>query len=49
VRRCEYVSTLASLDYWDVTYNFAGYEHRVQMMTPPGNTILVNAEGEPRV
>jgi uncharacterized protein YcfJ len=49
VQRCEYVPTSARLDYWDVTYNFAGYEHRVQMTTPPGATILVNAEGEPRV
>jgi uncharacterized protein YcfJ len=36
-------------DYWDVTYNFAGYEHRVQLTTPPGPTIVVNAQGEPRV
>lgn len=49
VQRCEAVPASASLDYWDVTYNFAGYEHRVQMMTPPGATILVNAQGEPRV
>ena len=49
VQRCEYVPTSASLDYWDVTYNFGGYEHRVQMTTPPGTTILVNAQGEPRV
>lgn len=49
VQRCELVPASASLDYWDVTYNFAGYEHRVQMTTPPGPTILVNAEGEPRV
>ena len=49
VQRCEYVSTSASLDYWDVTYNFGGYEHRVQMTTPPGTTIMVNAQGEPRV
>ena len=49
VRRCEYVPTSARLDYWDVTYNFAGYEHRVQMTTPPGPTIVVNAQGEPRV
>lgn len=49
VQRCEYVPTSASLDYWDVTYNFGGYEHRVQMTTPPGATILVNAQGEPRV
>jgi uncharacterized protein YcfJ len=49
VRRCEYVPTSARLDYWDVTYNFAGYEHRVQMTTLPGPTIMVNAQGEPRV
>jgi uncharacterized protein YcfJ len=49
VQRCDYVPTSASLDYWDVTYNFAGYEHRVQMTTPPGATIVVNAQGEPRV
>jgi uncharacterized protein YcfJ/chorismate mutase len=49
VRRCEYVSTSARLDYWDVTYNFAGYEHRVQMTSLPGPTIFVNAQGEPRV
>jgi uncharacterized protein YcfJ len=49
VQRCEYVPASARLDYWDVTYNFAGYEHRVQMTTSPGATILVNAEGEPRV
>ena len=49
VQRCEFVPASASLDYWDVTYNFAGYEHRVQMTTPPGTTIVVNAQGEPRV
>ena len=49
VQRCQYVPTSARLDYWDVTYSFAGYEHRVQMTTPPGSTILVNAQGEPRV
>jgi uncharacterized protein YcfJ len=49
VQRCEYVPTSASLDYWDVTYTYGGYEHRVQMMTQPGPTIWVNARGEPRV
>ena len=49
VQRCDYVPTSASLDYWDVTYNFGGYEHRVQITTPPGTTIVVNAQGEPRV
>ena len=34
--------------YWDVTYNYRGMEHRVQMSAPPGATIAVNAKGEPR-
>ena len=34
--------------YWDVTYNFRGMEHRVQMSAPPGPTIAVNENGEPR-
>lgn len=49
VQRCEYVPASARADYWDVTYVFNGYEHRTQMTTPPGSTILVNAQGEPRV
>jgi uncharacterized protein YcfJ len=49
VQRCEYIPASARLDYWDVTYTFGGYEHRVQMTTPPGPTIVVNAQGEPRV
>ena len=49
VQRCANVSTGARLDYWDVTYNFRGYEHRVQTTSPPGATILVNAQGEPRI
>jgi uncharacterized protein YcfJ len=35
-------------DYWDVTYEFRGYRHRVQMSEPPGPTIAVNGDGEPR-
>jgi uncharacterized protein YcfJ len=49
VQRCENVSTPAPVDYWDVTYNFGGYEHHVQTTSPPGRTILVNGQGEPRV
>src|SRR5437773_8257664 len=49
VRRCESVPTSARLDYWDVTYNLGGYEHRVQLTAPPGPTIVVNGQGEPRV
>ena len=49
VQRCEYVPASARADYWDVTYVFAGYEHRAQLTAPPGSTIMVNAQGEPRV
>jgi len=49
VQRCEAVSNNARPDYYDVTYSFRGYEHRVQMTAPPGRTILVNENGEPRV
>jgi len=49
VQRCVNVSTGTQLDYWDVTYNFRGYEHRVQTTSPPGATILVNGQGEPSI
>jgi hypothetical protein len=49
VQRCANVASAGSLDYWDVAYTFRGYEHHVQTTTPPGRTILVNAEGEPRI
>ena len=48
IQRCENVSSNARPDYWDVTYNFRGIEHRVQLSAPPGPTIAVNADGEPR-
>jgi uncharacterized protein YcfJ len=48
VRRCETVPAQAP-SYWDVTYRFRGLEHRVQMTNPPGATVLVNDQGEPRV
>ena len=34
--------------YWDVTYEFHGVQHQVQMSTPPGATVAVNGNGEPR-
>ena len=49
VQRCSDVSRYDNPDYWDVTYEFRGHEHRVQMSAPPGPTILVNRDGEPRV
>lgn len=47
VRRCETVAS-GPPAHWDVTYNFRGANHRVQMGAPPGRTILVNQRGEPR-
>jgi uncharacterized protein YcfJ len=50
VRRCDsnYANSGGSPDYWDVTYAFRGLEHRVQLSSPPGPTISVNRQGEPR-
>jgi uncharacterized protein YcfJ len=48
VQRCENVSRDLQPSFWDVTYNFRGIEHRVQMSSPPGATITVNERGEPR-
>ena len=47
VRRCENVSGQEPA-YWDVTYNFRGTEHRIQMANAPGPTVTVNQRGEPR-
>jgi uncharacterized protein YcfJ len=46
VQRCTTVA--GSPAYWEVGYNFRGVEHRAQMSSPPGQTILVNQRGEPR-
>ena len=48
VQRCTTVPSQAKPEFWDVTYNFRGQEHHVQMTSPPRNTITVNARGEPR-
>jgi uncharacterized protein YcfJ len=48
VQRCENVPSQARPDFWDVTYTFRGQEHRVQMTSPPGPTVTVNEQGEPR-
>ena len=47
VQRCNNVASTTPA-YWDVTYDYRGREHRVQMSAPPGNTIAVNRNGEPR-
>lgn len=48
VQRCASQPSNAPPAYWDVSYNFRGQEHHVQMTTAPGATIAVNAQGEPR-
>ncbi|MGY8904230.1 MAG: beta/gamma crystallin-related protein [Burkholderiales bacterium] len=48
VQRCASVPNQAQPDYWDVTYSFRGQEYRLQMTTPPGNTVTVNNQGQPR-
>lgn len=48
VQRCDNPPQQARPDYYDVIYVFRGQEHRVQMATPPGATITVNEQGEPR-
>jgi uncharacterized protein YcfJ len=48
VRRCENVASTTPT-YWDVTYQYRGVNHRVQMGSDPGATIVVNQNGEPRL
>jgi uncharacterized protein YcfJ len=48
VQRCQEVPSQAPPEFWDVTYNFRGLEHHVQLKAPPGPSITVNRRGEPR-
>jgi uncharacterized protein YcfJ len=50
VQRCQNVPS-GPPEYWEVTYNFHGYDHVIQMSSPPppGSTITVNRDGEPRM
>lgn len=49
VRRCDNVPGSGQVQYYDVDYTYRGAVHHVQMATPPGRTITVNANGEPRM
>lgn len=48
VQRCSDNSGREQVDHWDVTYDYRGITHRTQMTSPPGATVTVNADGEPR-
>jgi uncharacterized protein YcfJ len=48
VQRCQDVPSQARPEFWDVTYNFQGQDHRVQLSAPPGAYVTVNQRGEPR-
>ncbi|MEH0167412.1 beta/gamma crystallin-related protein [Roseateles microcysteis] len=48
VQRCSSVRDQAQPSYWDVSYVFRGRSHRVQLTQPPGDTVTVNRDGEPR-
>lgn len=48
VQRCETVPSQAKTRFWDVGYSFRGQAYQVQMTSPPGATVTVNAQGEPR-
>lgn len=48
VQRCSNQTSQYRTEYWDVTYNFQGQEHRAQLSSPPGSTITVNQYGVPR-
>ena len=48
VQRCDARPSAQNPVYWDVTYDFRGRQHHVQLATPLGGTVTVNANGEPR-
>jgi uncharacterized protein YcfJ len=48
VQRCSNVSDSAPIDHYEVSYSFRGQAHQMQTTTPPGATVTVNRQGEPR-
>lgn len=48
VQRCATVRRHARAEYREVTYNFRGALHRVQMSAPPGRTLIVDESGVAR-
>ena len=48
VQRCSGPVASGPPQYYDVTYRFKGVDRYVQLQRPPGRTITVNRDGEPR-
>jgi uncharacterized protein YcfJ len=48
VQHCSNQPSQTRPDYWDVSYEFRGRQHHVQMNHSPGATVTVNQLGEPR-
>ncbi|MBT9492920.1 MAG: glycine zipper 2TM domain-containing protein [Paucibacter sp.] len=48
VQRCREEAGNGRPAYWDVAYSFRGRDHHMQMSSPPGKTVTVNRQGEPR-
>jgi uncharacterized protein YcfJ len=48
VQRCSGPQASGPPQYYDVTYRHRGVDRFVQMTRPPGRTIMVNRDGEPR-
>ena len=48
VQRCSRSQASGPPLFWDVTYRFRGVDRYVQLTNPPGRTITVNRDGEPR-
>jgi uncharacterized protein YcfJ len=49
VTRCTSVPVNQGVDHYDVSYWYHGVRHHVQTTQPPGPTIVVNGDGEPRI
>jgi uncharacterized protein YcfJ len=49
VTRCTSVPVNQRPDHYDVSYWYHGVRHHMQTTQPPGSTIVVNGDGEPRI
>jgi hypothetical protein len=48
-QRCSPSVAAGTPQYWDTVYDWHGVQHHVQTTAAPGTTVMVNANGEPRL